>query len=371
MDAWALQREGNGLRLSLKGDWSLAALDRIERALGSLPEAAGASLVCDWHEVRTPALGTMWALLEHLAARGFDLARVRHEGLPPHSLALLTSLNRQQGPPAPAPAPVSESPLARLGRFTVHQGREARGVLDYFGRIVIVAARALRHPHMLRMPSIVRHVYETGVTAIPIVALLGFLISVVIAYLGAQELANFGATIYTVDLVAISVLRELGVLLTAILVAGRSGSAFAAEIGVMQINQEIDALLAMGMNPIELLVLPRVTALLIALPGLTIVSDAMGLAGGALLSQLHLHIPLSQFTARVKEAISPTTFWAGLIKAPVFGVLIAMVGTYRGMQVRESARELGRLVTVAVVQSIFFVILIDALFAVFYEEINF
>ena len=163
----------------------------------------------------------------------------------------------------------------------------------------------------------------------------------------------------------------MGVLLTAIIVAGRSGSAFAAEIGVMQLNEEVDALRAMGMNPIELLVLPRVLGLLIALPLLTIIADAMGLAGGGLLSLVNLHIPLAQFTSRLREALAPTTFWAGLVKAPVFAVLIGMVGTYRGMQVRESARELGRLTTVAVVQSIFMVILADALFAVLFMQIDF
>ena len=209
-------------------------------------------------------------------------------------------------------------------------------------------------------------------TAIPIVALIAFLISVIVAYLGAQQLRTFGADIFVVDLVTISVLREMGVLLTAIIVAGRSGSAFAAEIGVMQLNEEIDALRAMGMNPIELLVLPRMLG-----PGDRAaaadrsLADAMGLAGGGLLSALQLDIPLNQFLNRLHEALSPTTFWSGLIKAPVFALLIGMVGTYRGMQVRESARELGRLTTVAVVQSIFLVILADALFAVLYVEIDF
>jgi phospholipid/cholesterol/gamma-HCH transport system permease protein len=171
--------------------------------------------------------------------------------------------------------------------------------------------------------------------------------------------------------VTIAVLREMGVLLTAIIVAGRSGSAFAAEIGVMQLNEETDALRAMGLNPIELLVVPRVVALMIALPLLTVVADAMGLAGGGLLSLVQLHIPPAQFVTRLREALSPTTFWAGLVKAPVFALLIGMVGSYRGMQVRDSARELGRMTTMAVVQSIFLVILADAFFAVLFEQMDF
>jgi phospholipid/cholesterol/gamma-HCH transport system permease protein len=234
-----------------------------------------------------------------------------------------------------------------------------------------VLGEIVTRPGALRAPSIVRHVYETGITAIPIVSLIAFLISVIVAYLGAQQLARFGADIFVVDLVTISVLREMGVLLTAIIVAGRSGSAFAAEIGVMNLNEETDALRALGLNPIEVLVLPRVLALIIAMPLLTIIADAMGLAGGGLLSLLDLNIPLPQFMSRVRESLAPTTFWAGLIKAPVFAVLIAMVGTYRGMQVRESARELGRLTTVAVVQSIFMVILADALFAILFEKMDF
>jgi phospholipid/cholesterol/gamma-HCH transport system permease protein len=253
----------------------------------------------------------------------------------------------------------------------VVQAREARGVLGFFGRIASVLGGAFAHPRALRFPSIVRHLHETGVTAIPIVSLIAFLISVVVAYLGAQQLARFGATIFVVDLVTIAVLREMGVLLTAIIVAGRSGSAFAAEIGVMQLNEETDALRAMGLNPIELLVVPRVVALMIALPLLTIVADAMGLAGGGLLSLVQLHIPPAQFVTRLREALSPTTFWAGLIKAPVFALLIGMVGSYRGMQVRDSARELGRMTTMAVVQSIFLVILADAFFAVLFEQMDF
>jgi phospholipid/cholesterol/gamma-HCH transport system permease protein len=234
-----------------------------------------------------------------------------------------------------------------------------------------VIGESFSRPRVLRLPSIARHVHETGVTAIPIVSLIAFLISVVVAYLGAQQLSKFGATIFVVDLVTIAVLREMGVLLTAIIIAGRSGSAFAAEIGVMQLNEETDALRAMGLNPIELLVVPRVVALIIALPCLTIIADAMGLAGGGLLSLVQLHIPLSQFIVRLREALAPTTFWAGLVKAPVFALLIAMVGSYRGMQVRESARELGRMTTMAVVQSIFLVILADAFFAVLFEQIDF
>jgi len=371
MAGWALHRDGDNLRLSLIGDWSLGAYDHIEQDLAGLPPAHdGAQLVCDWSQVSTPGLGPMWILLERLLRLGYDPRRIRHEGNPPDALKLLGELQA-----APAASPSGErparGPLDRLGRWAYTQGEEARGVLEFLGRNAEVAAQVPRRPRALRLGSIVRHVYESGVTAIPIVSLMGFLISVVIAYIGAQELRQFGATIFVVDLITISVLRELGVLLTAILVAGRSGSAFAAEIGVMQLNEETNALRALGMNPVELLVLPRIIALVIAVPALTVIADAMGLAGGGLLSLVQLHIPLPQFINRLKDALAPTTFWAGLIKAPFFGMIIALVGAYRGMQVRDSARELGRLTTLAVVQSIFLVILVDAVFAVFYEQIDF
>jgi phospholipid/cholesterol/gamma-HCH transport system permease protein len=231
-------------------------------------------------------------------------------------------------------------------------------------------AGALARPRRFRLPSIVRHVYDTGLTAVPIVALIAFLISVIVAYIGAIELRQFGGEIFVVDLVTISVLRELGVLLTAIIVAGRSGSAFAAEIGVMQLNDEVDALRAIGMDPVEVLVVPRIVGLVIALPLLTVVADAMGLAGGALLSWSLVDIPWDQYLVRVEESIAPTTFWVGVVKAPVFAFLIAYVGTLRGLQVRGSSRELGRLTTEAVVQSIFLVILADAIFAVIFMELD-
>jgi len=230
--------------------------------------------------------------------------------------------------------------------------------------------RALGRPRRFRPISVARHVYDTGITAVPIVSLIAFLISVIIAYLSAQQLLGYGATIFVVDLVTIGVLRELGVLLTAIIVAGRSGSAFAAELGAMQLNEEVDALYATGVDPFEALVLPRVLGLVIALPLLTVIADIIGLMGGALLCRYLLDMPLTQFVNRVNESIAPTTFWVGILKAPVFALLIALAGCYRGMQVRGSSRALGRLTTVAVVQAIFLVILADALFAIVFMELD-
>ena len=339
--------------------------------MNALPDVLDGAVVCDWSGAEAPGIGPAWALLHRLAERNPGGHPITHIGAP-YLLDFLQKLHGERHPLDRVRAdPGTEGVLSALGRWTLTQGIEARGAVGFFGRIVMVVREAFTRPSALRVPSLVRHIYETGITAIPIVSLIAFLISVIVAYLGAQQLSRFGANIFVVDLVTISVLREMGVLLTAIIVAGRSGSAFAAEIGVMQLNEETDALRAMGMNPIEVLVVPRVLALIIVLPLLTIIADAMGLAGGGLLSLLNLHIPLPQFTSRLRESLAPTTFWSGLVKAPVFAMLIGMVGAYRGMQVRESARELGRLTTVAVVQSIFMVILADALFAILFVKIDF
>ena len=276
---------------------------------------------------------------------------------------------------APAAPPEGEEEpevraLATIGRYTVGGFRDMLDGLAFLGRVFVTALGNLTSLKRLRPISVARHLYDTGITAVPIVALIAFLISVIIAYMSAQQLRGLGVDIYVVDLVTIGVLRELGVLLTAVIVAGRSGSAFAAEIGSMKLNQEVDALIATGVDPFEALVVPRVFALTLALPLLTIIADLIGLTGGALLCRYLLDMPLTQYVNRVNESISPTTFWVGVIKAPVFALLIALAGCYRGMQVRSSARELGRLVTVAVVQAIFFVILADALFAVLFMEMN-
>lgn len=353
----------------------MGAIPEIERALGAI-EAQGVRHVhVDLAQVEGLGLATAWLLHKKLEAFSQSGASVEFSGATPDQFKFLDEIAKS----APAAAgrsierrgSVVRRFVGEVGKISVHEYREGKAGLGYFGQLVATAIHAIPHPKRFRLPSLVRHVYETGIQAVPIVSLIAFLISVIIAYLGSQQLKTFGAKIFTVDLVAISVLREMGVLLTAIIVAGRSGSAFAAEIGVMQLNEEVDALKSMGLNPLEVLVLPRVMGLVIALPLLTVVADAMGLAGGALLSVSLLDIPFAQFISRVQDALAPTTFWSGIVKAPVFAVLIAMVGTYRGMQVRDSSRELGRLTTSAVVQSIFLVILADAIFAIVFVKLDF
>lgn len=356
--------------LIVHGRWCAAEAPALARAVEEA-ELEGTTAVLEAGRLEALDLTGAW-FLKHLEDR------LRTRGVPfewqgprPETLDFAEGLfGSAPATPAP-PTRRREEPLGALGRWTVHQGTQIHDGLEFLGRIYLVWSGAFRHPRRLRMKSIVRHVYETGIQAIPIVALIAFLISVIVAYIGAQELRQFGGEVYVVDLVTLSVLRELGVLLTAIIVAGRSGSAFAAEIGVMRLNEEIDALRAIGINVVEVLVLPRVLGLVIALPLLAIVADAMGLAGGAVLSWIVLDIPFNQFVVRMQEAIAPTTFWAGLLKAPVFAIVIAMIGTFRGIQVRDSSRELGRLTTVAVVESIFTVLFVDAIFAIVYWNLDF
>jgi phospholipid/cholesterol/gamma-HCH transport system permease protein len=366
-------RTGDALTVRLNGTWRIENIVAIEAALAQLSQEGTRRLVVDTRSLESLDLSGAWLLRERLQALQGEGGRIEFAGEPPSQFAFLEEITAQQTEQAPAEPEPSRSlrdAVAWVGRTSVQQWHQFVEAVGYLGRITVTGLRSLR-PRHLRAASVTRHIYETGIQAIPIVSLIALLISVIIAYLSAQQLRQFGAEIFTVDLVAIAVLREMGVLLTAIIVAGRSGSAFAAEIGVMRLNDEIDALHSMGVDPFEVLVLPRLIGLLISLPLLTIVADAMGLAGGALLSSLLLDISLTQFIPRLQDALAPTTFWAGLIKAPVFAALIALVGTYRGMQVRDSSRELGRLTTVAVVQSIFLVIFADAVFAIVFVELDF
>jgi phospholipid/cholesterol/gamma-HCH transport system permease protein len=371
-----LEPDEHALTVRLGGDWRIDNIAELEQALAQIPTDLECSVRVDCSAIEHLDLSAAWLLQCHLQqarASGVQLEVVGGQDRP--ALMFVTQLAQRVATPrqtldAPR-APWPERLAGAIGRSSVYLLTHCRQSLAFFGRLAVTSVRMLRSAHHLRLPSVTRHIYETGIQAIPIVSLIAFLISVIIAYLSAQQLRQFGADIFTVDLVAIAVLREMGVLLTAIIVAGRSGSAFAAEIGVMRLNDEVDALQSMGVDPFEVLVLPRLVGLLIALPLLTIVADAMGLAGGALLSKVLLDISLTQFIPRVQEALAPTTFWAGVIKAPVFALVIALVGTYRGLQVRDSSRELGRLTTVAVVESIFLVIFFDAVFAVIFIELDF
>ena len=367
---WRAEQRDSALTLSLQGAWTARRLGDLEPQVLALEFAGSRRLELDCAGVERLDLSGAWLIhdLESRAATlGLEVVHVTPR--PPAVVLVEQTLASESGPPFLRPDR-SVQPVTALGRSVVDRWQGTIAGLAFFGEATLRFARGFLDPRVWRPISIARHVYETGIRAVPIVALIAFLISVIIAYMGAQQLQKFGADIFVVDLVTVGVLRELGVLLTAIIVAGRSGSAFAAEIGAMRLNQEVDALKATGVEPIEVLVLPRWIGLMIALPLLTVIADAVGVLGGALLCQSLLDMSIVQYFQRVDEAIGDFTFWAGIVKAPVFALLIAASGTYRGLQVRGSSRELGRLTTVAVVQSIFLVILADALFAVLFMEMG-
>ena len=371
-----VRHSGQGLEIDLTGEWRALELAQIDAALAAVDLANARQVSIGTQSLTALDLSGAWRLREFVRRARDSGAQVEFRGAAPDQLRLVDS-TLQGGCPYPVKnedergiAPLTELGLAEIGLYSVREWRDLMAALAFLGRVFGTIGRAVTSARRLRPISIARHVYDTGITAMPITALIAFLISVIIAYMSAQQLRRFGAEIFVVDLVTIGVLREMGVLLTSIIVAGRSGSAFAAELGSMKLNEEVDALVAIGVDPFEVLVLPRLLGLMIALPLLTVVADIVGLAGGALLCRYLLDIPLTQYLTRVIEAIAPTTFWVGLMKAPVFAMLIGMAGAYRGMQVRDSSRELGRLTTVAVVQSIFLVILADALFAVLFMELG-
>jgi len=371
-----VRRTAEGLELELTGAWRAREVAAIETALAAVDLSSVPRVRVATDGITELDLSGAWALGGFVRRARRAGVEVSFRGTPPDLLRLIeqTLAEEPAGAVSPAAAAAPEPAdraLVAIGRYVVRSARDLVHGLAFLGRTCTTFAASLAHPRRLRPISVVRHVYDTGITAMPIVALIAFLISVILAYLSAQQLRGLGADIYVVDLVTIGVLRELGVLLTSIIVAGRSGSAFAAELGSMRLNEEVDALTATGADPIELLVVPRLLGLAIALPLLTILADLIGISGGALLCRYLLDMPLTQYVNRVNYAISPSTFWVGIIKAPVFALVIAFAGCYRGMQVRGSARVLGHLVTVAVVQAIFLVILADALFAVLFMKMQF
>lgn len=374
-----VRRTEQGLDVDLTGEWRALELAQVDAALAAVDLANVRRVFIGTQSLTALDLSGAWRLREFVRQAHDSGAEVQFRGPQPDQLRLIDSTLKGELPtcdqPLPIPhnhglAPLTEAGLTEIGLFSVRELRDLLAGLAFLGKIFTTLGRAAMSLKRLRPISIARHIYDTGITAMPIVALIAFLISVIIAYMSAQQLRRFGAEIFVVDLVTIGVLREMGVLLTSIIVAGRSGSAFAAELGSMKLNEEVDALVAIGVEPFEALVVPRLIGLMIALPLLTIVADIIGLMGGALLCRYLLEIPITQYLTRVNEAITATTFWVGLWKAPVFALLIGMAGAYRGMQVRDSSRELGRLTTVAVVQAIFLVILADALFAVLFMEIG-
>ncbi len=260
--------------------------------------------------------------------------------------------------------------LARLGRGVHGNGKEIIELVSFLGEALAKLLRTLRQPARFRATPTVHHMEQVGLDAVPLVALLSFLVGAVIAFLGAQILADFGATIFVVELVSIAFLREFGVLLTAILLAGRTASAFTAQIGSMVSREEVDAIRALGLDPMELLVIPRLLALLIMLPLLTFIAMLAGLLGGLSVGAFSLDIPPQAYLARMQDQMELRHFLIGMAKAPVFALVIGLIGCLEGMQVKGTAQSVGERTTSSVVQTISLVIIIDALAAIWFMEMG-
>jgi phospholipid/cholesterol/gamma-HCH transport system permease protein len=356
------------------GSWTAAHAHDIERLIEALDgEPPGAQAVSlDMAGVR--ALDTFGAwlvvrLLRDWRARGREAEIV---GLPEHYRGLLENAERANLQP-PHRAPGRSwllAALERLGRRMVELRGEIVPFLGLLGALGAVLARTLANPRSLRLTSLVHHLDRVGWQAVPIILLITFLIGCIIAQQGIFHFRRFGADVYVVDMVGILVLREIGVLIVAIMVAGRSGSSYTAELGSMKMREEIDALRTMGRDPVEVLILPRVIALMLALPMLTFLGSMAALYGGGLVAWLYGGMSPDIFIARLKEAISFTHFKVGMIKAPFMALVIGVVACSEGLRVRGSAESLGLQTTTSVVKSIFLVIVLDGVFAMFFASID-
>ncbi len=353
-------------RIVLRGEWVVFHAGALERAVDALlPRLKDRTAEIDASGIEKLDTAGAWQLRRLLEAGKPGAALTERQR------ALLDFLPAAFERPAPKRrVPFIVEVMIAFGMRVEDTLSFMYDLMAFIGQVFIRLILNFRHPRHFRFPEIVRHINETGIRALPIVSLLAILMSMVIAYQAAIQLKKFGASVFTIDLTVISLLREMGVLITAIMVAGRSGSAFAAEIGVMKLREEVDALKTIGLDPVEILVLPRVIALIIVLPLLTFLADVMGLFGGALMSITLLDIPLGQYLQRVSAVGTPIMFFVGMIKAPVFAFLIAVIGTYQGMNVSGSAESVGKLTTVAVVQSIFSVIMADAFFSIVFSQMG-
>ena len=366
--AWIKFNDG---KLALGGCWTIGDAERLDKELMVIHDRAATKIIFKLSGLER--LDTAGAWLIHRTRKNLETggAEVILDGINPEFRILLDEIaaNDQTSPPLPHTNQLVEW-VAHTGEVTLETLRRARDFLGFFGLVVLTILRTVTHPARLRLVPMVHHMEQVGLNALPIVGLISFLIGVVIAYQGASQMKQFGAEVFVVNLIAVSILREIGILLAAIVIAGRSGSAFTAQIGAMKVNEEIDAMRTLGLDPVEVLVLPRLLALMLAMPLLAFFADMIGLLGGGLMSWIVLDIKPDQFVERLSGAVSLWSFWIGIIKAPFFAVIIALVGCYEGFQVGGSAESVGHMTSRSVVESIFLVIVIDAAFSIFFQLIG-
>ncbi|MDH0749323.1 ABC transporter permease [Pseudomonas sp. GD03842] len=358
----------------IAGDWTLAHYHDLKRQTDALSAAFSPATQVDMDGLG--ALDTAGAslLVELLGAQRLRLLAVQAPNLPESSRALMQTIQSALcdycQPVKDPEVPVGTQLLARIGRAVEVVWNDTLQLLGFIGLILQSFVATMLRPRRWRTTSVIAHIEQIGLDAAPIVALLTFMVGAVVAFLGATVLKAFGATIFTVDLIGFSFLREFAVLLTAILLAGRTASAFTAQIGSMKANEELDALRTLGMSPTEMLVLPRVLALLISLPVLTFLAMMCGIIGGGVVCALSLGISPAMFLSLMQADIGVQHFLVGIVKAPIFAFFIAAIGCLEGFKVEGSAESVGAHTTSAVVQSIFVVIVLDALAAMFFMEMG-
>lgn len=369
--AWfRAERQNRTLRLVAGGEWVVRDAARLDGLLADLDLGDAAEAEIDGSAITRLDSAGAWLLVRTKRTMEESGKRVKSLTLPEIYAPLIDTIEQEHNaPPVEIERRHGLMPmLERIGRATVGAGRQGYRMLGYLGRFSIELIEAITLPRgNLRFAALIHQVEEVGVNALPIVGLLGFLIGIVLAYQGADQLRRFGAEIFTINLLGVGVLRELGGLVTAIIIAGRSGSAFTAQIGTMRVNEEIDALQTIGINTFDVLVLPRVLGLLIALPFLTLYADIMAMIGGAVMCYFDLGITVPVFMRQLHQAVSMNTFLVGLIKAPVFAIVIGLVGCFEGLQVERNAASVGKLTTRSVVESVFLVIVIDAGFSILFS----
>jgi phospholipid/cholesterol/gamma-HCH transport system permease protein len=359
--------------LALSGWWTARGIGAIEQELESVRVPAKAEVVADGARIEALDTAGAWILQKLLLRLRDEGTVVTLRGLRPEFARLLEvvaqHITEQAGKPRSV-ARQSPAALERIGRGSAVAFEHAVALLSFVGECALALAGSIAHPARLRWRPILFNIRSAGFDALPIVGLLSFLLGVVVAYQGADQLREFGANIFVVDLVGLSMLREFAPLITAIIVAGRSGSAYAAQIGTMSVTEEIDAMRTLGIAPLDLLVLPKVLALVIALPLLTVFADVLGVLGGMFMARAQLGVSFDEFLDRLVKAVSMTSYLIGIGKAPVFAAIIAMVGCFQGFRTKGGADSVGRQTTRAVVQSIFLVIVADALFSVAFSALD-
>ena len=314
-----------------------------------------------------------WTLQKLVLRLQGEGSEVTWQGLQPENARLLEAVAQQVADKAADPSPAvkpSPSLFERVGRSVASAGEQAIALLAFVGESAMALATGIAHPARLRWRPVLFNIRSAGFDALPIVGLLSFLLGIVVAYQGADQLRQYGANIFVADLVGLSMLREFAPLITAIIIAGRSGSAYAAQIGTMAVTEEIDAMRTIGIEPLELLVLPKILALVIVMPLLTVFSDVLGVFGGMLMAQAQLGVSFNEFLDRFVKAVSTTAYLIGICKAPVFAAIIATVGCFQGFRTKGGADSVGRQTTRSVVQSIFLVIVADALFSIAFSALD-